>query len=94
MDLVQEIVSSASGKIEHTVYINFMLQGHDALKAHNLEGGALQNIAFNAADSVLSAGHHPVLLVVGKGREETISSQRPSLHDATRRRTHHRSRHH
>jgi hypothetical protein len=42
------------------------------LKAHNLEGGALQNIAFSAADSVLYAGHHPVRPVVGKRREETI----------------------
>ena len=58
--------------IEHTVDINFALQGDDALKAHNLEGGALQNIAFSAADSVLYAGHHPVRPVVGKRREETI----------------------
>jgi hypothetical protein len=46
--------------IEHTFYIHFALHGDDALKAHNLEGGALQNIAFNAANSALYAGHHPV----------------------------------
>jgi 2-polyprenyl-6-methoxyphenol hydroxylase-like FAD-dependent oxidoreductase len=50
--------------LQHTIYINLELQG-DVSKL-NLEGGALQNLAFNAADSILHAGTHPVRLVVGR----------------------------
>lgn len=59
--------------LQHTIYINFKLEGADALKAHNLEGGALQNLVFNAADSVLYVSHHPVRLVVGRKLEDSVS---------------------
>eukprot|EP00286_Rhodomonas_abbreviata_P028265 CAMPEP_0181315332 /NCGR_PEP_ID=MMETSP1101-20121128/15318_1 /TAXON_ID=46948 /ORGANISM="Rhodomonas abbreviata, Strain Caron Lab Isolate" /LENGTH=489 /DNA_ID=CAMNT_0023422531 /DNA_START=45 /DNA_END=1511 /DNA_ORIENTATION=- len=59
--------------IEHTIYMNFKLAGANALAKHNLEGGALQNIVFNAADSVLHAGHYPVRLVVGRKKDDEVS---------------------
>lgn len=59
--------------IEHTIYTNFKLEGAAAIAAHKLSGGALQNVIFNAADSVLYAGSHPVRLVLGKQHEDSIS---------------------